>query len=218
MLRHLHRDPAQAEIATYGRTLHALYKQCDRDIRFPFDPTEWWTAVALRSAAAGAAVALGHYRSATAEGELAGSPARVLRFKLAIGGRAATRRAYRIAVWGYMAEITAELWPHQYEAELTAAAGILQVKSPHEKYVWGRGRELLRELPDDGASDALRDFRLDVLGAMTMDAAGLDERVIGDPAGRREDALWLASYEHGREVVAGRLKRLASTDAPPLGA
>jgi hypothetical protein len=47
------RDPMKTQIEAYGPLVLRLYKQLDREIRFPSDPVERWTRVALQSAAVG---------------------------------------------------------------------------------------------------------------------------------------------------------------------
>src|SRR5918912_2013334 len=121
------RDPLRTRIEAYGRLTLRLYKQLDRDIRFPFDAPGWWSYVGMRGAAAGAAITLGESRRQLAEDAAAaartGDP--VAAFAALTGDVHDMRPAYRVIAWGAMAEITAELWSPHYDDEMTDAAHML---------------------------------------------------------------------------------------------
>ena len=217
MSRRFRRDPVKARIEAYGPLVLKLYKHLDREIRFPLDIIEWWTHVALRSAAAGAAVMLGGYRMDVAEpgrhGDEPPASDPVGRFALAVDDLKAMRAAYRVGVWGYVAEFTAELWSHDYEGELREAARVLSVACPEEQRVCRLGGELLASSSAPPANAELQRFRYGVfaalLAAATQTAVSAD-----DPSLRPAAPAWLRRYREGKASAAERLKQLSIEDLP----
>jgi hypothetical protein len=217
MSRRFRRDPVKARIEAYGPLVLKLYKHLDREIRFPLDIIEWWTHVALRSAAAGAAVMLGGYRA-----EVAASARRadqpppsdpVGRFALAIDEPKAMRAAYRVGVWAYMAEFTAELWSRVYEGELRDAARVLTVANPEEEQVCQLGGELLASGSARPADPELLRFRYGVFAAL-LSAATRTAVSAGDPSLEPDVPAWLTRYGEGKASAAERLKELSIENLP----
>ncbi|MDQ3992661.1 MAG: hypothetical protein M3229_03280 [Actinomycetota bacterium] len=202
--RPFRRDPLRARIGEHGKLPLRLYKQLDRDIRFPFDPIGWWTTVGLRSAAAGAAVMLAEYRTLvqSADSE-AGEPDR--RFAAAASDVRAMRRAYRVVACAYMCEITLEVWPSHHEHEIDEAAAALLALSRYEAQL----RSEARGVPGPA------DFRRKVFTAMMATAAGGEDPLDAlpdDPPTR----AWSDCYVAGRELAGARLKELSFSAGPPL--
>ena len=206
------RDPLRARIETYGRLTMRLYKQLDRDIRFPFDPPGWWSYVGMRAAATGAAIALGEYRRRladdAAEPERKGDP--IAAFAAVANDAHAMRPAYRVLAWGAMAEITAELWSPRYDDEMTDAAHMLIVESPYEAKIRAAGAALV----GDGERERRRDaFESEVFAAMVSAATGADT-LADHPALADGRARWLECFHRGRAAAESRLQQLAFTDVP----
>jgi hypothetical protein len=224
-MRRFRRDPLRARIESYGRLPLRLYKKLDRDIRFPFDPLEWWTYVGLRGAAAGAAVMLGAYRALVLDaaagtddhGEALASGV-AGEFAHVIDDRRAMAAAYRVAAWAYMAEMTAKLWAPRYDAEMQGAARALLPLSRYEEDVRALGSTLL--MTAGGAQqqeERLGQFRREVSALMVSAATGAEP---SPDASSLEPAAtaWLESYRDGREVALARVRQLAPKDVPGLRA
>jgi hypothetical protein len=213
-MRRFGRDPLKSEIESYGKLPLRLYKQLDGDIRFPYDPLTWWTHVGLRSAAAGAAIALGTYRLVLGARAESGEP--LDRFTALLNDGRAMRAAYRVLAWAYMAEITAELWAPHYDVEMREARGALPRDNPHEEEVRDSGRALLQAAESEEERELRLDqFRSQVLAAMIA-AATASEGDAQTMAPVPETSAWLDCYRQGRETAAARLRELAPSDLPTL--
>lgn len=211
----------RARIESYGTLPRRLYRKLDRDIRFPFDPLEWWTYVGLRGAAAGAAVMLGAYRTLVLDaagdtddhGRALASGA-AGEFARLIDDRRAMDAAYRVAASAYMAEMTAELWAPRYDAEMQEAARALLPLSRYEEEVRALGSTLLATAGGaEQQEERLETFRREVFAFMV--SAATDAEPSRDAGSLLPAATaWLECYREGREVALARVRQLAPKDLP----
>jgi hypothetical protein len=209
MRRRSRRDPLKSQIAEQGKIPLRLYKQLDRDIRFPFDAVGWWTLVGLKSSAAGAAVMLGSYRRAVADGAREQDEP-IEWFAQAADDLRAMRRAYRVIARAYMCELTAEVWPERYDHEMDEAVAAVLTVSRYERQLRAEGRVLAS--PADPVA-AVTAFRRKVFAAMLAAATGSDAwETSGGPAAE----AWLRSYVAGRSIAAVRVKELSYAERAPL--
>jgi hypothetical protein len=222
-------DPTRELIRGYGPLLSEVYRKLERRIRWPLDPeAEWWTLIALRCAATGAAVGLGEsqrwlFRSARhPHMELAELITDGPRIELiaAFEDRSAVRSAYRVLLWAYAAETTAELWAPTYGAEMDAAARVLEPESDVETEVIRRGAALAREVTGGAASQSsarLLEFRLSTLAALVR--AAIDRGLSPDDTWVEDSrSTWLDCYARGKTAAASQLKRLVPSGLPSVQA
>lgn len=219
-------DPTRELIRGYGPLLSEVYRKLDRRIRLPLEPeAEWWTLIALRGAAAGAAVGLGESerwlcRSGHGQhlelAELITDDPRI-ELTAAFQDRSAVRSAYRVLLWAYAAEAAAELWAPTYVAEMEIATRVLGAESNLEAEVIRRGASIAREVAGgaSGLSARLLEFRLAALAALVR--AAIDwELSSGDPWVDASRSTWLECYARGKAAAASQVKRLVPYGLPTV--
>lgn len=219
------RDPIREQIRGYGPLLAEVHRKLERRIRWPLEPeAEWWTLIALRSAAAGAAVGLGESERWLCRS--AGHPHAELtelvtddpRIELtaAFQDRSAVRSAYRVLLWAYASETAAELWAPTYVAEMEIATRVLGAESDSETEVIRRGASMAREATGGTASESstgLREFRLAALAALV--SAAIDWELSPRDAWVEESGSeWLDCYVRGKTAGEAQLKRLTPSGLP----
>ncbi len=221
------RDPIRQQIRGYGPLLSEVHRQLEHRIRWPLEPeAEWWTLIALRCAAAGAAVGLGEserwLRRSTRHphGELAEliTDDPLIELTAAFQDRTAVRSAYRALLWAYAAETAAELWAATYVAEMEMATRVLGIESDAEAEVIRRGASMARDVAGGAASASSREpleFRLAALAAIVRAAIGR-ELSAGDPWVERSASTWLDCYGRGKAAGASQMKRLAPYGIPAV--
>lgn len=221
------RDPIREQIRGYGPLLAEVHRKLERRIRWPLETeAEWWTLIALRCAAAGAAVGLGESerwlcRSARhPHSELAELITDDPRIELtaAFQDRSAVRSAYRVLLWAYAAEMAAELWAPTYVAEMQTATRVLGTESDPEAEVIRRGASMARDVAGGAASESstgLLEFRLAVFAALVRAAIDWDLSPRGSWV-EESGSKWLDCYARGKTAGASQLKRLAPYGLPAV--
>lgn len=206
----------------FTRNLLLVHEAHDADLAATDDHGWWWTAVALRSAMAGAAVVLGPYGMALRTTEMSAKDAEALEhagfadptasFGAALDDVEAVRSAYRVLTLGLVGEIAWQLWRPDYASQMSAAVQLFRVGNNEAAEIRVIATVSEPQPPEQPTAEWLylkqRQTFIAMLEAATGRAVADDNPWLGLPLG---EPLWRQGYENAQDTVSERMQQLAPT-------
>lgn len=208
----------------FGRNLLAINQRWDQYVAAA-DLEEDANRVVLRSALAGSTVALGAYEHAVLCNFRSHDPVlpaphlpepkydRIVQFAQALEDPSAIEAAYRVVVWGLVAEYAVYFWRPNYEYEIHACEVVFGFRNLYESTPVAFGHPTPAGATEDQKADRLAAVAKACLYGMI--SAALDEPVEPENSFiNMHLPTWTSEFAEGSVVGGERLKQLAPDGIP----